>query len=203
MNIYVRMWVRVCVRVRARERVCVCHFTYICYIGEIDSWDNPRAPSWTSKLYGITGRYLLYMASDIGDQDDCHQLSNITRILAGNILVDQSHVVGASPVGAAPNTPSFSTKHLASIEWPRTTATGGGGGGGRESFKLFVFGVPYIREFTVYLVVWLYWDKLEHFCCELRIHMTPLRVVWWLVVMACHPLRAKSISERISFNRNP
>ena len=37
------------------------------------------------------------------------QVSNIRRILAGNKFVDHSDVVGASPVGAAPTTSSFST----------------------------------------------------------------------------------------------
>ena len=35
--------------------------------------------------------------------------SNISRTLAGNKIVDNSDVVGASPVGAAPTTSSFST----------------------------------------------------------------------------------------------
>ena len=35
--------------------------------------------------------------------------SNIRRILVGNKIVDNSDVVGASPVGAAPTTSSFST----------------------------------------------------------------------------------------------
>ena len=35
--------------------------------------------------------------------------SNIRRTLAGNKIVDHSDVVGASPVGAAPTTSSFST----------------------------------------------------------------------------------------------
>ena len=38
-----------------------------------------------------------------------HQVSNIRRTLVGNKLVDHSDVVGASPVGAAPTTSSFST----------------------------------------------------------------------------------------------
>ena len=38
-----------------------------------------------------------------------HQVSNISRILVGNKIVDHSDVVGASPVGAAPTTSSFST----------------------------------------------------------------------------------------------
>ena len=37
------------------------------------------------------------------------QVSNIIRTLVGNKIVDQSDVVGASPVGAAPTTSSFST----------------------------------------------------------------------------------------------
>ena len=35
--------------------------------------------------------------------------SNTSRILVGNKIVDNSDVVGASPVGAAPTTSSFST----------------------------------------------------------------------------------------------
>ena len=37
------------------------------------------------------------------------QVSNIRRTLAGNKIVDHSDVVGASPVGTAPTTSSFST----------------------------------------------------------------------------------------------
>ena len=35
--------------------------------------------------------------------------SNISRTLVGNKIVDNSDVVGASPVGAAPTTSSFPT----------------------------------------------------------------------------------------------
>ena len=38
-----------------------------------------------------------------------HQISNISRTLLGNKIVDHSDVVGASPVDAAPTTSSFST----------------------------------------------------------------------------------------------
>ena len=38
-----------------------------------------------------------------------HQVSNIRITLVGNKIVDHSDVVGASPVGAAPTTSSFST----------------------------------------------------------------------------------------------
>ena len=37
------------------------------------------------------------------------QVSNISRTFLGNQIVDHSDVVGASPVGAAPTTSSFST----------------------------------------------------------------------------------------------
>ena len=37
------------------------------------------------------------------------QVSNINRTLIGNKIVNHSDVVGASPVGAAPTTSSFST----------------------------------------------------------------------------------------------
>ena len=38
-----------------------------------------------------------------------HKISNISRTLMHYLIVDHSDVVGASPVGAAPNTSSFST----------------------------------------------------------------------------------------------
>ena len=41
--------------------------------------------------------------------DSYRQISNISRTLIGNKIVDHSDVVGASPVGAAPTTSSFST----------------------------------------------------------------------------------------------
>ena len=37
------------------------------------------------------------------------QVSNIRRTFVGNKIVDNSDVVGASPVGAAPTTSSLST----------------------------------------------------------------------------------------------
>ena len=37
------------------------------------------------------------------------KVSNIRRTLLGNKIIDRSDVVGASPVGAAPTTSSFST----------------------------------------------------------------------------------------------
>ena len=55
---------------------------------------------------------------------DYRKTSNISRTLVGNKIVDNSDVVGASPVGAASTTSSFSTAHLASMDWAKTTASG-------------------------------------------------------------------------------
>ena len=41
--------------------------------------------------------------------NEYRKTSNISRTLAGNKIVDHSDVIGASPVGAAPTTSSFST----------------------------------------------------------------------------------------------
>ena len=51
-----------------------------------------------------------------------HKTSNISRTLVGNKIVDHSDVVGASPVGAAPPTSSFSTWHLASRDSAKKAA---------------------------------------------------------------------------------
>ena len=42
-------------------------------------------------------------------QAKCRKISNIKRTFVDNEIVDHSDVVGASPVGAAPTTSSFST----------------------------------------------------------------------------------------------
>ena len=47
---------------------------------------------------------------------------NISRILVGNEIVDNWDVVGASPVGAAPTTSSFSTYHIVSVHWAKTAS---------------------------------------------------------------------------------
>ena len=55
-----------------------------------------------------------------GMDSSYHQSSNISHTLVGNEIVDHSDVVGASPVGAAPTTPSFSTWHLAVMDQVKT-----------------------------------------------------------------------------------
>ena len=48
---------------------------------------------------------------------------DISRTLAGNKIVHHWDVAGASLVGAAPTTSSFSTQYQASIAWEKTTAS--------------------------------------------------------------------------------
>ena len=50
------------------------------------------------------------------------QTCNINHTFVGNDIGDHSDVVGASPVGIAPSTSSFSTWHLISMDWANTTA---------------------------------------------------------------------------------
>ena len=47
--------------------------------------------------------------ADVDSVFQYHKTSNISCTLVGNKIVDHSDVVGASPVGAAPTTSSFST----------------------------------------------------------------------------------------------
>ena len=50
------------------------------------------------------------------------QAFNISSTFVANKFVDHSEVVGASPLGAAPTTSSFSTQHMASMDWAKITA---------------------------------------------------------------------------------
>ena len=61
----------------------ICDYLYACWLS---------AAAWYH-----TGTFQTY-----------RQVSNVSRTLVGNYIVDHSDVVGASPVGAAPTTSSFS-----------------------------------------------------------------------------------------------
>ena len=50
--------------------------------------------------------YIIYVVLEV---DNYRKTSNIRPTSSGNQIVDQSDVVGASPVDAAPTTSSFST----------------------------------------------------------------------------------------------
>ena len=58
-----------------------------------------------------TGKYHdihMQILDDNDKQTVCRKVSNIRSTLVGNKIVDHSDVVGASPVGAAPTSSSFS-----------------------------------------------------------------------------------------------
>ena len=78
--------------------------------------------SMTGQLYA----YILLLSWDLAVRflTTYRKTSNISRTSVGNKIVDNSDVVGASPVGAAPTTSSFSTEHLVSMHWAKTTARG-------------------------------------------------------------------------------
>ena len=84
------------------------------------------------------------------------QVSNIRRTLVGNEIVDHSDVVGASPVGATPTAPSFSTQHLSLMDWAKTTVR-------RDENHLgLCFGAAYFRDFTVVCIA----CSQYHICFE-------------------------------------
>ena len=76
----------------------------------------PDSTKWWWNLY-----FYNYYHISRGPMSYC-QTSDIRRTWVGNKIVDHSDVVGASPVGAAPTTSSWSTWHLASMGWPKATA---------------------------------------------------------------------------------
>ena len=71
------------------------------------------------KKWILTGR--VYNSSN-NIHNIYRQTSNISRTLVGNKIVHHSDAFGTSPVGAAPSASSFSTKHLASMDWAKGTA---------------------------------------------------------------------------------
>ena len=75
---------------------------------------------------------------------------NISRTFIGNEFLYHSDVVGASPASAAPTTSSFSTWHLASIDWTKTAARG------CEKQQVFSYSVRFILD------VWRYYIHRLH-----------------------------------------
>ena len=64
--------------------------------------------------------------------------------LVSNKNVEDPDVIGASPVDAAPTTTSFSTEHLASMDWAKATTWQD------EKYLSFGFGAAYITYLTAY-----------------------------------------------------
>ena len=76
--------------------------------GQVRVWVSQRPPPSTSQLQEkyVTPAFLF----------------TAKPLILGYKLVDHSDVFGASPVGAAPTTSSFSTYHLPSMDWAKTIA---------------------------------------------------------------------------------
>ena len=69
---------------------------------------KPSAGTGMIKLRCGTGSKIWITKKKV--ENSCHRKTfNISRTLVGNKIVDNSDVVGASPVGAAPTTSSFLT----------------------------------------------------------------------------------------------
>ena len=92
---------------------------------------------WVNPEKTLSSRSLYFIMS-------YRKISDISHTLVGNKIIDHSDVVGASPVGAAPTTSSFST-WLQYIEQRQLQA---------ETRNIYVlgFGVAYIRDFTFYFI---------------------------------------------------
>ena len=69
-------------------------------------WLGPQCATLFALTLHMT---LLYWYWNIALKNYYSKTSNISRTLVGNKIVDISDVIGASPVGAAPTTSSFST----------------------------------------------------------------------------------------------
>ena len=60
-------------------------------------------PSLSSEFHSYTKMWTYEF-----NESEYRQVSNISRTLVGNKIVDHTDAVGASPIGAAPTTSSFS-----------------------------------------------------------------------------------------------
>ena len=88
-------------------------------------------------------------------------ICNISGTIVGNKIVEHSDVVGALPVGAAPATSSFSTYHLASMDWGKTTA--------RAVEKHWSLGAPYFRGLMIIVQLYpLYLKMLTTTCAPFQ-----------------------------------
>ena len=105
---------------------------------EPGSWQLPDiSPShlyrstiaWTPTT-AIYREYTVPVTPDPSDTGIYRKISNIRHALVGNKIVHHSDVVGASPVIAAPTASSFSTQHMASIDWDKGETR-------RETFKFW------------------------------------------------------------------
>ena len=71
-------------------------------------WADPNA-TLTTVSPRISDSSRTTLLPSVKENIEYRKTSNISRTLVGIKIVDNSDVVGASPVGAAPSTSSFST----------------------------------------------------------------------------------------------
>ena len=120
------------------------------------------------------------------------QTSNISNTLVGYKIVDHSDVVGASPVRAAPTISSFSTEHLASRDWAKTTARRD------ERHWVWGFGAAYILGLAVGVLV-----PIVRCCWHLRFGLWPIKTDLCYIVIRDtedNPQRSQSVRNVFSFS---
>ena len=86
------------------------HYNIVSFLCDTPNY-HPAADPCGSLLSQLYCMQFQVISDYIRKRLDYRQVSNIRRTLVGNKIVDHSDVVGASPVGAAPTTSSFSTEH--------------------------------------------------------------------------------------------
>ena len=92
------------------------HKSWLAVIARIKLWGWWHFATWDElrlTWHHLIGWCLFYSHLSMVINDNYCQISNIRRTLIGNIIADNSDVVGASPFGAAPTTSSLYTKHMA------------------------------------------------------------------------------------------
>ena len=97
-------------------RLCRALFRFLSSLGYM--WPICRS---SLRCFTATGAIMIVaLQLESSRNIEYHQLSNLSRALVSSLSVDHSDVNGASPVGAAITTSSFSTWHLASIYCSKT-----------------------------------------------------------------------------------
>ena len=111
-------WPLLCQRSRTTQWAAVITHNNVGQVAQKSGKQRNKGHWWLShgSLYKLTEIHSIMI--------DYHKTPNISRSSVGNKVVDNSDVVGASPVGAASTTSSFSTQQLASMDWAKTTARG-------------------------------------------------------------------------------
>ena len=113
----------------ARSKILQAPLEYYCRGGfQQTIWSQFRGLKFVSQ-HGTEDAITFNMTY----QETHRQVSDIRRTLVGNSIVDHSDVVGASPVGDAPTTSSFSINTWLSMYFTKATAS--------RDEKHFSFGV--------------------------------------------------------------